>query len=1402
MPYRLFSDTQYVPQDTIRKREQDRRATQIKAVEDQEYKPDGGSPFQGWLDHLRATSNVPEVQPKSGGGGSLLGGLKSLAGNVAGGIANTAVDVAKSATPYDLIKDTLQGHPQDVIADRMQSVGNVLSGRRIASNFGGQQQFERLPELAQTAIDVAPQAGLAAASGGLSSAPKLGVAFAKQLALQTALNEGLQKGSEAAQDVPGWSSLPEPAQQAAIMGGTLLGGHALGKVDIGNTLRDMPRQTEGVKMGARAGLLAPSGLTGNTFIANPGDNLFHGSPRELVGGKLKTTISGDSLGDFGPGPYTSYEDPRYADYYTQTRGNSGSVVGHENEETPGRNISHWTPKKPLGALEWSYPVTEDEMRRINNVLQKKGVQTVALAAQPDYFQNNGGSIWEKVKARSESHDPMESNAFARDVLTEAGFDGIKISNELTVWDPENLQTHIDYRAAGGQHTQRYDDPRVMKEYGESGGPHQMTTAKGGVEDYPIGSDWSKIGNTPEAPNGLGLNAKHVIDSAFETGGIPELQTWVKAQWSLPEEKAYAQQLIDQNTAIQPSNTGVSTLTSGIKSFIDQYVRPPDVPGWLAKDSMHGPDVKAYIAKEYPDEAAKFYASQGQTPPQALGSINDQMATMQPGTGNDFPPSLYKPESPSFDEQVHQHGVQNSLNANRQSSSNITQADAAEEFAPLGPLSKALKEALAKMSDEDWEPTPEELAKQPKIGGGAKTWRDYIPRSLKDINDALRSTNTLFDVAFMARLGPQAGLDHPKLYADAVRRALQGVVDEDVLRQVQKAVDAKAAASPPLPETTPGLPGSSSAGANRWIPNKAEMSLRPSATNNGYGLKVGSGIPTGIVGQIPGVRRLVNVYDNFQNIYRPQLLQLEIENRLAAGSLTPAQLKDPLVRADLGRGVNLLTGRSSLHIGGEANLLLEFPNWLAAQGELIARGLTQNNITGQMARKSLLKLIAVGAAVTTLGQAAQGEGPLEHTRNGIPMLKIPGTDDTVDMFGPLGEVISKISGIAKGGVNEGVGGVATEAFKDYRGLASPVAKLGIDQLTKSDSIGQRVDKPMERLVNLLNTAAPFTGTSVMGAYKGEQNIPMAAAHSLGFRIHQPSPTNEALSNAGIKLDDPDFLIKRKEYIQAHPELANTSDVTDVQKQIASERKALDTQLRSDPSYTLQQFRDARTKILQEQRDKLGVLLGGGNGRPINDTKQAGWLQSYNQLYDQAKNPRDPSGQGVDQQKLDELIGEWSTKNSPEALDFVNRYLGTGLSEAESAYNKDLATLSQAGYFTMPKFRNMSSDLTEQDITDYKQQVMARRSASPTNASVASTVQEMFGQELSAQELRDVINSFKEAYQSKERAALQQQYRKEIQWFSPNANWESYQGATTNPKPTGTSTARGHAGHSLPSVRVGR
>ncbi len=686
---------------------------------------------------------------------------------------------------------------------------------------------------------------------------------------------------------------------------------------------------------------------------------------------------------------------------------------------------------------------------------------------------------------------------------------------------------------------------------------------------------------------------------------------------------------------------------------------------------------------------------------------------------------------------------------------------------------------------------------PTIGGGASKWQSLFGDGLvTTANNTIRGMHTLFDLATFGRLGPQVALRNPGEYKLAMKAALKGLTEGRApVKEAWDAIDAESVRSGGV------------------LPDTAAM------RKDGLSMHSPS---TGLLQAVPGVRNLANMYQNFLDVLRPQIAQTELRNRLMSGDIQPGDVD---AYKSVYKGTNLLTGSSSVKFGKEGSLLVEFPNWLAAQGELITKALTSGQIDGQMARSSLMRLVGMGTLATYVANALQDRSnPFEkgladtagnlaeplraHARAGIPQAQIPGTDMQIDMFGPLGELISKLAGVGVGTVqgaeSGGPAGAAQGAVSGLgsaaRGFASPVAKIGTDILTKSTATGERVSSPEERILDIINQSLPFStaeaahaanqipGVDVPKSVLGTRSPGADVLGNLGLRVHEPSLVNRTLADQGISTSDPDYLIKRKEYLQSHPELQQTNDVTDTQQRIQSERQRLnDIFTAPDSTMSMVAFRDSRTRILQDQRDTLTALLGDKSIPP--SSQQGKWLQSYNALFDKAKNPDDPSGKSVSSDLLDPLIAAWTNENGQEALDFVNRYSLAGLSPSEAAYLGDLRKLDSAGYFTVKAnlYTNMKSNLTPAQIDTIHSQVEADRLKSPNPPLFAVALAKLHP-ELTAVQRADIVNSTKQAFQSPQLKKLKADYRKELMWFNPRATWDTYQGAQSGA--TVTTTGNGY------------
>lgn len=478
-----------------------------------------------------------------------------------------------------------------------------------------------------------------------------------------------------------------------------------------------------------------------------------------------------------------------------------------------------------------------------------------------------------------------------------------------------------------------------------------------------------------------------------------------------------------------------------------------------------------------------------------------------------------------------------------------------------------------------------------------------------------------------------------------------------------------------------------------------------------------------------------------------------------------QVLDSIVAA-----VNRSTGHAEKGVGGDLGQTLLFaPRFFQSQLETVIKAVADKGIEGSVARRQLLKTAILGTAITYAINEARDKETVWDPRssNFIRIRDVGGVD--ISLFGPWD---SLVRGIVQSVPHIDEDGDFTLGDPSYllRTKLSPALSTAVALISGETFTGSKIglNTPEELFRQLL---VPFSFREA-----GREPLAGVVGGLVGIKS-SPLTYNEQvenmLANAGIKKSDPEYLIKRRDWLAENADKLPTKYTEEgkrsqeITKDI-SERRALNEQATTDGAQTLTQFRENRSLLLREQRIRRDELLGDISTKP--NTKQERWLNSYFDLFDQAL---DPITQDVNSAKFEPLLAQWLAKNGNEAQDFINRYLGSGLGSVESAYYNDLQTLQKAGYFDLPKYQGMRSGLTDEEIDSYAQQVTSERVANPSlqSESFTATARRVL-QGLSYAEIQDVINSRKEAYENPEITKLRSKYGKELLWFNPRADWDSY------------------------------
>lgn len=589
----------------------------------------------------------------------------------------------------------------------------------------------------------------------------------------------------------------------------------------------------------------------------------------------------------------------------------------------------------------------------------------------------------------------------------------------------------------------------------------------------------------------------------------------------------------------------------------------------------------------------------------------------------------------------------------------------------------------------------------------------------------------------------------------------------------------------------------------WIAHELHI-----AGDVGQGTDLG-GLPQRVQ-ELPGVGRILKgsnrMFTDAGNFNRLALADYIWENYKLGGTKMLRGLTDKVnnirvkegmtddqVKTAIARAVNRSTGYASKGFGGPVGSSLFFaPRFMQSQMETIFKAVASRDIEGQIARRQMMKLTGMGIAMTYAINELNGEETIFDPRdsNFLRIKNVGGAD--ISIFGPWD---SLIRGLVRSAPQIDENGDFTLGDSGYlvRSKLSPVLSVALDYTKGENVLGQEVDFDIpdnrksifKDAKNLRNLIAPF------GLRRIGEEAPLSSGLGLLGVKSSPLTNSENLENtlerAGIKKSDPEYLIKRKEYLAAHPDLVKKSDdkkfarAQEVTKDI-TDRRTLNADAVKSGELTLVEFRENRKKLLTEMRLRKDEILGEYNKKP--NTKQEKWLDSYFDLLD---NALDPITNEVDGDAFDKLYTGWLQENGTEADTFISRYFGAGLNEVERAYHNDLRFLQSEGYFDMPRYRGMKSGLSDDALDSYKARVLQVRIADPQlqRQSFAKTAESVLGGELSREELLDVIRANSEKFQSPELTKFKNTHRKQLMWFNPNATWETYN--TAKPRVTGNKSS---------------
>ncbi|KKM96185.1 hypothetical protein LCGC14_1180720 [marine sediment metagenome] len=624
-------------------------------------------------------------------------------------------------------------------------------------------------------------------------------------------------------------------------------------------------------------------------------------------------------------------------------------------------------------------------------------------------------------------------------------------------------------------------------------------------------------------------------------------------------------------------------------------------------------------------------------------------------------------------------------------------------------------------------------------------------------------------------------DNPRLALASFRVAFRTLLDPDAITEFVKNFDEQA-----LAKATPT--------SDRWVSSGLEFSKSSGAGTDIGGLSTIIEQKTGPFGSL--IKRTNRLFSDGGNIDRLNMADMLYKQQqeggiglLGSATNIKSGASEQEILDAISRIVNRSSGFTDNVIGGDLGRAIFFaPRFFTSQLETIIKAFSDGTIEGQIARRQMTKLFAAGAGITFLINEVRDKETVFDPRdsNFMRIRDVFGAD--ISLFGPWDSLIRGFVRSVPHPTSDG-GFTLGKPDNFLRSKLSPVLSLTIDLISGETFLGEESRTPE----NLIRSVMPFAlGDIDEESFTTTAGAVEAATGFLGVKTTPLTFSEELdnlLSNAGIERDDPDYLIKRREWMAQNQDKVPRAkrgefkERQEIRDDVTSRRKA-NEQFTINGKQSLVDFRETRSGLLKEQRIRLDAI---GDFSSNTNTQQEEWLDSYFNILESSQ---DEISGDVNSDLFDTALAPWLATNGKEALDFVHEFLGAGLGEVESAYYDDLRVLDEAGFFNINRYRGMQSSLTEAEINQWASHVDSARLANPSlqTQTFARTSKALLGTVISPEELRDVINSRKVRFENPEYTKLKRDFRKELLWFNPRADWNAY--TTSQPvQPTASGSRRG-------------
>jgi hypothetical protein len=511
--------------------------------------------------------------------------------------------------------------------------------------------------------------------------------------------------------------------------------------------------------------------------------------------------------------------------------------------------------------------------------------------------------------------------------------------------------------------------------------------------------------------------------------------------------------------------------------------------------------------------------------------------------------------------------------------------------------------------------------------------------------------------------------------------------------------------------------------------------------------------------------------------------LRYQDYMRAAKLAGKDMDDVRVIRDAANAANMVTGRSShgalAPIIGErgSSRVLFAGRFVQSQFDTVYNALLVGGIEGEVARRSLLRLVLGGSALTYMINEANGKKTdWRPIVDGIPnpnfaRVRVAGHD--ISLFGPWDSLAKGLISTYQGDPSSFFRSKMAPAAGIIYDLSAGNRKTPLDEPIgfNKETLGQYKPSPLgltdtiQGVINATRGEQSWTDTAAGAVFNalGLKNSPLSPREKYNKELTEAYPGWSAKDTDGKPiayarpadpLDDPLFL---REYAANHPDSvpgpasALGKELKAVRDEYGEAIKANNARFSNDER-TLGEWKAVRHDLKLQQRTALEPIFekmqqAFGDKEPEPGTPAA-WLDSYMATFENAEVEKH-----IDFDLLDKYQAEWLKANGAVAQDYIDQFFLAGADPvAERDYLYAMQKLNEDGYFDggMPRYTGMISGLSDREIDKAKAFISGSEEKHPELAGIKDYMTKAFmildAEGYTIEQIVDVVNSNKKAFEN--------------------------------------------------------